>query len=361
MRYLALCAVNEIDFRPTSAGSEPIAFPPLLVCHRRLHLVPGVGRIPLSKLTPAQLERWFREHQASGATPHAIAYARIVLRGALNKAKRWSAVVRNVATLVDAPRRTRKKIQPLTPEEARKLLAASADHRLGGLILIATAMGLRVGEALGLRWQDVDLDAGILRVRQCLERSGGDAAARRPLIVKRRELRKRIVAAPPRSAERREAWQELEALRVEWRKVRTTLNITEPKSTRSRRTIRMPGVVIAAVKAHRKRQLTERMAAGGGWQDTGLVFGTHFGSPLDSRNMTRTFKSLLQAAELPNVRFHDLRHTAATLLLAQGVDPRTIMETLGHSQISLTLNTYSHVLPALQAEGAAKLDAILTR
>jgi integrase len=154
-----------------------------------------------------------------------------------------------------------------------------------------------------------------------------------------------------------------EALRVEWRKVRTTLNITEPKSTRSRRTIRMPGVVIAAVKAHRKRQLTERMAAGAGWQGTelGLVFGTPFGSPLDARNMTREYKAILQAAELPNVRFHDLRHTAATLLLAQGVDPRTIMETLGHSQISLTLNTYSHVLPALQADAAAKLDAILTR
>jgi integrase len=136
---------------------------------------------------------------------------------------------------------------------------------------------------------------------------------------------------------------------------------TEPKSTRSRRTIRMPGVVIGAVKAHRKRQLTKRMAAGGDWQDTGLVFAAPVGSPLDARNMTRVFKALLQAAELPNVRFHNLRHTAATLLLAQGVDPRTIMETLGHSQISLTLNTYSHVLPALQAEAAAKLDAILTR
>jgi integrase len=301
------------------------------------------------------------QHQAEGATPHAISYARTVLRAALGKALRWNSVSRNVATLVDAPRRTRKEIQPLMPEEARTLLAASAEHRLGGLISIATAMGLRVGEALGLRWQDIDLDAGILRVRQALERSGGDAAARRPLIIKRRELRKRIAAASPRSAERRAAWQELEALRVEWRKVRTTLNITEPKSTRSRRTIRMPAVVIAAVKSHRTRQLKERLAAGGDWQDTGLVFATPIGSPLDARNMSREYKAILKAAGLPNVRFHDLRHTAATLLLAQGVDPRTIMETLGHSQISLTLNTYSHVLPALQADAAAKLDAVLTR
>ena len=103
------------------------------------------------------------------------------------------------------------------------------------------------------------------------------------------------------------------------------------------------------------------MAAGGDWQDSGLVFATPLGSPLDARNMTREYKALLQAAELPNIRFHDLRHAAATLLLAQGVDPRTIMECLGHSQISLTLNTYSHVLPALQADAAAKLDAILSR
>jgi integrase len=123
----------------------------------------------------------------------------------------------------------------------------------------------------------------------------------------------------------------------------------------------MPGVVVAALKAHRIRQKKERLLAGGDWQDSTLVFTTPIGTAIDARNMTRAFHALLKAAKLPAVRFHDLRHTAGTLLLAQGVDPRTIMETLGHSQISLTLNTYSHVLPALQEEAAAKLDAILTR
>jgi integrase len=123
----------------------------------------------------------------------------------------------------------------------------------------------------------------------------------------------------------------------------------------------MPQVVIRALKTHRTRQLEERLATGSAWEDTGLVFASPIGTPLDPRNVTRAFHAMLTTADVPRVRFHDLRHTAATLLLAQGVDPRTIMETLGHSQISLTLNTYSHVLPALQVEAAAKLDAILTR
>jgi len=121
----------------------------------------------------------------------------------------------------------------------------------------------------------------------------------------------------------------------------------------------MPQVVITALKVHRKRQLEERLAAGSEWLDAELVFTSPIGTPLDLRNATREFPAMLAKASLPSVRFHDLRHTAATLLLAQGVDPRTIMETLGHSQISLTLNTYSHVLPALQAEAAKKIDVIL--
>jgi integrase len=327
----------------------------------RLHLVPGIGKIPLARLTPAQLDTWFREHQQNGASPRAIRYARTVLRAALNQARKWRVVAQNVAELVEAPRHQAREIQPLTPEQARTLLESAKGHRLGGIVSVATALGLRLGEALGLRWADVDFDAGTLSVKQALERSGGDSAARRPLIVERRELRKRLAAAPKRSAERRELRARLEALHARWRTVRTTLKTTEPKSARSRRTIRMPAIVVAALKAHRTRQLEDRLAAGGTWNDSGFVFTSPIGTALEPRNVAREFHGLLAAADLPAVRFHDLRHTAATSLLAQGVDPRTIMETLGHSQISLTLNTYSHVLPALQADAAAKLDAILTR
>lgn len=123
--------------------------------------------------------------------------------------------------------------------------------------------------------------------------------------------------------------------------MRTTLRLTEPKSVRSRRTIRLPSIVAEALKQHRTRQRRERLAAGGAWEDTGLVFTSPIGSPLEPRNATREFHTILTAAKLPAIRFHDLRHTAATLPLAQGVDVRVIMETLGHSQVSLTLNTYS--------------------
>jgi len=326
----------------------------------RLHLSPGLGRLVLGRLKAAAIEAWFQQHQESGTSARNIRYARTVLRAALNQARKWDLVSVNAAALVEPPRHTARQIEPLTPAQARTLLEASRGHRLGALVSVATALGLRLGEGIGVRWVDVDLEAGTLSVRQAIERSGGDAAARRPLLVARRDLRRKIAAAPKRSAERRELWQQLEAIRIKWRQVRTTLRVTEPKSQRSRRTVRLPSVVLTRLKAHRTRQLKERLAAGSAWTDTGLVFTTPFGTALDPRRATREFKALLVTADLPSVRFHDLRHTAATLLLAQGVDPRTIMETLGHSQISLTMNTYSHVLPALQDAAAAKLDAILS-
>ncbi|MBA3639920.1 MAG: tyrosine-type recombinase/integrase [Acidobacteria bacterium] len=243
-------------------------------------------------------------------------------------------MTRNVAALVEPPRHVAREIQPLSPDQARALLEHTRDHRLGGLVSVATALGLRLGEGLGLRWIDVDLDAGILSVRQALERSGGDRAARKPLIERRKELRLRFKAAAARSAERRQIRVELKEMREKWRAVQTTLHTSEPKSARSRRTVRLPNVVVTALKAHRTRQLEERLAAGGGWTDSGHVFTTPIGTPLDPRNVTREFRALVLSAGLPAIRFHDLRHTAATLLLALGVDPRTIMETLGHSQIS---------------------------
>jgi integrase len=121
----------------------------------------------------------------------------------------------------------------------------------------------------------------------------------------------------------------------------------------------MPTVVVNALARHRIRQLEARLAAGSKWQETGYVFTSSIGTPIDLRNVTRAFKAVLKTAEMPMIRLHDLRHSCATLLLAQGVSPRVVMETLGHSQVPLTLNTYSHVLPALLQDAAAKMDAIL--
>ena len=276
----------------------------------RAHLLPHLGRIRLAKLTPQDVVACLRRVEAVGSA-YTARGAREILRTALNQAVRWELVSRNVAALTDAPRHRARQIEPLTPGQASTLLAAVADHRLEALITVAVGLGLRQGEALGLRWEDVDLHAGVLAVRQTLECAG------------------------------------------------TEPRFGEPKTTRSRRTISMPGIVADALRRHRTRQLEDRLAAGARWRDCGLVFTTTIGTPIDKSGLHKDFKAILRTAGLPDIRYHDLRHTAATLLLAQGVDPRTIMETLGHSQISLTLNTYAHVMPALQRDAAAKMDEIL--
>jgi integrase len=201
---------------------------------------------------------------------------------------------------------------PLTPEQARLFLGSVRGDRLEALYTVGLALGLRQGEILGLRWSDVDLDGGELRVAQALQRVNG------------------------------------------------RLQFVEPKSITSRRTVRLPNTVIRALRSHRVRQLEERLLAPDRWEKSDLVFTTSFGSPLDGRSVTRRFQAALEKAGLPRLRFHDLRHTAASIMLAQGISPRVVMETLGHSQISLTMNTYSHVMPSLKRDAAERMDAALS-
>jgi integrase len=237
------------------------------------------------------------------------------------------------------------------------------EHPLEPFVTVALGCGLRLGEALGLQWADVDLDAGTLQVRRAVQRFGGDAAARRPLLAERKRLRAALKATPHTDAAdtRAQLAQELQKVRIAFRAVKTSVQITDLKSARSRRTIALPAIAITALRSHWTRRLEARLAAGGRWQDRGFVLTSAIGTALEPRNVTRQFKALLKAAKLPDMRLHDLRHSCATLLLAQGVNPRVVMETLGHSQVSLTLNTYSHVLPALQVDAASRMDAILSR
>lgn len=189
------------------------------------------------------------------------------------------------------------------------------------------------------------------------------AAARRPLLAERKRLLKLLSEALiAKDAEARRSLESvLAGVRAALKAVKTEVHFVEPKSARSRRTIALPSTVVKSLNRHRVRQLEARLAAGQRWQDSGLVFSTPIGTPLDGRNVTRAFKGILVSYGLPSIRIHDLRHSCATLLLMQGVSPRVVMETLGHSQVSLTLNTYSHVLPALQEDAASKMDAILSR
>jgi len=278
----------------------------------RVHLVPELGKVPLIKLSPQHVERMINRKLAAGLSPRRVEYMRAVLRRALNDALRWGLVARNVATLVTPPRAERYEIRPLDPEQARRFLDTVRGDRLEALYSVALAVGLRQGEALGLRWQDVDFDKGVIYVRRALQRIGG------------------------------------------------SLQLVEPKTTRSRRAVVLPTTVTTALQQHRARQVAERLAAGSEWIDADLVFCTPMGRPLDASNVTHAFQKHLARAGLPRQRFHDLRHACASLLLAQGVSPRVVMEILGHSQVALTLDTYSHVLPSLTAEAAARMAAILS-
>jgi integrase len=278
----------------------------------RLYIEPDLGPIQLSKLTWQQIDALLNKMIKAGLSPRTVRYCLAVLRMSLEKARKRSLVGQNVALLVDPPRAVRHEIRSLSPEEARVFLNTVRGDRLEALYSVAIALGLRQGEALGLRWEDVDMDKCTLRVRYALQRIDG-----KPQLV-------------------------------------------EPKTQKSRRTIFMPQVTVNALRAHRVRQLEERLVAGTRWKEQGLVFTSTIGTPLDPRNAFRLFQEALQRAGLPHIRFHDLRHTCASLLLAQGVHPRVVMETLGHSQISLTMDTYSHVIPALQRDAADRMDALLS-
>jgi integrase len=279
--------------------------------HVRLHLKPEIGKLALDKLGPFHVQQLMNRKAAQGLKPKTIRYIRGTLRTALNHGVRWGLITRNAAALVSSPRVEQYEIKPLTPVEARTLLQSLQGDRLEALYSVALTMGLRQGEALGLRWQDVDLDLGYMRISKQLQR------------------------------------------------IESRLQLVEPKTSRSRRSLAMPVAIVTSLRKHRSRQESERRLAAGKWADGGLVFSTPEGKPLDGTAITKQFHRHLERAGLAQRRFHDLRHSCATLLLVQGVSPRVVMDVLGHSQIGLTMNTYSHVIPELRREAADRMDHLL--
>jgi len=276
----------------------------------RKQIVPHVGGVRLTRLTPQHLSGLYAKLQESGLSARTVQFAHAVLHKALDQAVRWGLIPRSPADLVDTPRPKRKELAVLSPEQVEALLAAAKGERLEALFVLAVTTGLRRGELLGLKWGDVDWDAGRLHVQRALVR------------------------------------------------VNNGMVEQEPKSKRGR-SIALPQVALRALHKHRAKQLEERLHAGEYWQDSDYVFASEVGGPLPLRTLFVRFKRLLQKAGLPEIRFHDLRHTAATLLLRQGVHPKVVQEMLGHSSIQMTLDVYSHVLPDLQREAANKLDELL--
>jgi integrase len=278
-----------------------------------LHLAPELGRTPLVKLTPEAVQRYMNRKQEAGLSARTVQYHHAVLRRALNQAERWGLVPRNVARLASPPRVQRPEVRPLTAEQARTFLAATKGDRLAPLYALALGLGLRQGELLGVTWDDVDLEVGTLAVRRTLQRYGG------------------------------------------------AYHLDEPKTERSRRTIPLPAGLTGVLRAHRARQLEERLRAGPEWEGDAwrLVFATERGEPLSPCQLTRRFQAALRAAGLPRQRFHDMRHAAASFMLSQGVPLRVAMEVLGHSQIAVTANTYSHVMPEIQRDAMERVGILL--
>jgi integrase len=293
--------------KPTLRSSTYRSYDSIL----KIHLVPCLGHIAIAKLTPADVQVFLNGRTAKGLSPRRVQYIHAVLRRALGTAERWGMVSRNVAKLADVPRGRQREMTPLTPEQARKLIEASGEDRHKALWITALGTGLRQGELLALRWDDVDLNVGVVHVRHSLANVQG------------------------------------------------VLTLQEPKTERSRRTVVLPDSVVAALRAHRKRQLKERMAAGPAWVDSGHVFATMIGQPHHAATISRAFDKALKRAKLPDVRFHDLRHSAATFLLAQGMTLEDVKQLLGHSSIVLTSNTYGHVLEQRQRQVAQAMEAVL--
>jgi integrase len=277
----------------------------------RLHITPFLGRLPLARLTPLDVQRLMVRLRDNGLSPRSIQYVRATLRAGLQQALKWGLVARNAAALVNPPRVERDEVEPLTPDEARRLLENVRDDRLSALYSVAMALGLRQGEALGLRWEDVDLTEGQLHVRVQLQRVDGE------------------------------------------------FGLAEVKTRRSKRPIDLPAPLIDQLRAYRARQLQERLLMGERWEDHGLVFTTMWGTPLHRSDVTRRFQRILKRAWLPRKRFHDLRHTCASLLLAQGVPLHEVSELLGHSGIQITKDVYGHLYRDRRREIASQMGAFL--
>ncbi len=284
--------------------------------HVRHYILPEIGHLRLQELSPAQLNALYAKLQASGSRTGAPLSARTVrlthvtIRKALQDALRWGYVVRNVATLANPPQARRPEMRTWSAEELRRFLDSIGGDRLQAAYWLAASTGMRRGEVLGLRWSDVDLPAARLQVRQTLVSVGYSPTT------------------------------------------------SEPKTAKGRRQVPLDARTVAVLKEHRRRQLEERLAIGLR-ASSDLVFTELDGSPIHPDRFTKHFYALVRAAGLPAIRLHDLRHSWATLALQAGVHPKVVQEQLGHSTIAVTMDTYSHVVPAMQREAVDRVTGAI--
>ncbi len=285
----------------------------------RVHIVPALGAKKLRDLRPEHLQLFYNELLRTGAVrregglaPTTVRQVHAVIHEVLEQAVREELVGRNVSDFVSPPTAPHFEIQPPSVEHTARLLKVARGHRLYALFLLYLGSGMRRGEALALRWQDVDLSHGTIAVHRTLVRTNTKG-----------------------------------------------LVFHEPKTRLSWRVIPIPDLVRQALVAHCARQAEEKFLVGEAYEDQDLVFATPIGHPIDPGNANRTFDLLLKAAGLRHYRLHDLRHAFATRLLELGEHPKVVQVLLGHSSIAQTLNTYSHVSPGLTERAVQRLNDVL--
>lgn len=278
----------------------------------RKHIEPEIGRVQLAKLSALDIQRLYADRLDAGLSPTTVELLHCILHGALKQAVRWGLITRNVVEMVDAPRRKTPEYITWDQQQASAFLAVADKDDLAALWRLALHTGMRRGEILGLLWADLDLARGALSVKRTLSRGPGNS-----------------------------------------------FEVGQPKTKHGRRQIELPKSVVQALQKHRKRQVEERLQLGSDYQDGGLVFADALGGPVHPNTLRRHFIRLIKVAGVPMIRFHDLRHTSATLMLSGGEHPKIVSEMLGHANIGITLDRYSHVTPSMQRNAVDRLDDML--
>lgn len=273
------------------------------------YLIPGLGKITLQKLTAPQIQAFYSRKIREGLSPKTVTNIHGVLHKALDNAVRWNIIARNACDAVTPPRVARKELHVLTQEQAHTLLQEVKAHKLETLLTLAITTGMRRGELLALRWQDINFENGTIQVKRA----------------------------------------------VSYLKDYGYVE-SEPKTARSRREILLPAFVVAILAQHHEHQQEQRYKIGADWTNQNLVFTNATGDFYSPSTMLKVFRRFLVHIGLPQMRFHDLRHSAATILLTMKVHPKIVQEILGHSQITTTMDVYSHAMPSLQGDATQQWE-----
>jgi integrase len=272
-----------------------------------------LGSHLLGNVHVLDIQRLYAAMQAKGLSARTVRYLHAVLSSAFKQGLKWGMLTTNPASLIELPKQERREMQALSPEQARIFQAEAVSYKHGIVFIFALVTGMRPEEYLALKWSDVDLEKGTATVRRTLVwlKGGG------------------------------------------WK-------FGEPKTSRSRRTVSFPPQISQGLMNHRRDQIEARLKAGSDFENNDLIFTASDGKPHNLRNLTqRHFQPILRRAGLPRIRLYDLRHSCATLLLAAGEHAKVVSERLGHASITLTLDTYSHVLPTMQQAATEKLQKLL--